>query len=136
MSRLPAARVRKLLSEHPEDLANSAIGHAVPEVLAELQRIRRARVSLSQGELDPETAGAAAPIVREGSGVSSVVMVFARRQFALMDQDRVAGIVQDAAAQIAARLDVIIAQSSAASDPFAPRAGGSATQPLRKRASK
>jgi DNA-binding IclR family transcriptional regulator len=135
MSRLPAARVGKLLSAHPEDLANSAIGHSVPEVLAELQRVRRARVSLSDGELDPETAGAAAPIVGKGSGVSSVVMVFARRQFALMDQDRVAGIVQDAAARIEARLDEI-AQSGATSDPFALPVGGSAVRPPRKRATR
>ena len=102
---LPPSRLKRFFAENAAEIAASGLGGSWPAFRQSLAAIRRAGYATSVGELDPANAAVGAPILMEdGEVAGSIVLVFSRTRFMIVDQKLVADIAMRAARQIEAGL--------------------------------
>ncbi|GGX06886.1 IclR family transcriptional regulator [Pigmentiphaga litoralis] len=84
----PARTVARLYAEQPEAFVDAGLGHTLAEVKTLLARLRRARCTISSGQVTPGVTGVAAPIL-DGAGncLGSLSLTIARPH--LSDDERI-----------------------------------------------
>lgn len=101
MASLPQARVKRLFTIHYAADPSPVLGGTWEEVQASLKLIRRSEFAISEGELDPENIGIAAPIVFGSPSLyASVVLVLGRARYRTTDQKVIVQMAKNIAGQI------------------------------------
>ncbi len=101
----PSAQLHKLFDAQKVQVMEAGL----PDNWADFRRyyasIRKAGFYLSKGELEPHLGALAAPIPKDGGGIwGALQLVFNISRLGIVDNDRLAELVTDAAQHLAARL--------------------------------
>lgn len=102
---LPLAQQRAFFKDHSPCEPGSPLGRDWEEVRESLKAIRRAGIAISEGELDPENIGIAAPISLDTPGIrASLVLVMGAQRYRTTDRASIARLVQAAAERILSQM--------------------------------
>lgn len=101
VAHLPPVRLKRIYAEHAAEIAACGLGEDWTAFRQSLAAIRKAGYATSIGELDPANAAIGAPIFSvDGEVAGSVILVFARSRFMIVDRTLVGDIAVRAARQI------------------------------------
>ena len=104
-------RLRRVFDRHSADADLQRIGATWPEFVEAMRKVRRAGHYISRGELHPEVTGIAAPVFDEDNEVlGSLVLAFATAAPPWTNEQALAQLVMQNAAEISARIGLLEAQ--------------------------
>jgi len=105
---LPAARQRQLFARHQRERAEPDPQLDWDEVRRRLVAVRKAGTYISQGELDQDSVGIAAPIVDPRlDNPAAIVLIVPRMRFATIDESSLVASVRVAAEAVRSRLEKV-----------------------------
>lgn len=106
LSHATPARLRKLYGEQADAIQQARVADSEAEFLEQMRTIRQQGFYLSRGELEPEIAALAVPVVLSSKqDVAALAMVASTARFELTDLDKLRALVTEAALQISSRFD-------------------------------
>ncbi len=101
----PTAQLRRLFNSHGKEIAQAGLPTDWDGFRRTFTAIRKAGFYTSIGELEPQLAAVAAPVFQaDGSVCAAVSLVNSVARLAVVDMDKLAQLVMQAAATIGARL--------------------------------
>ena len=111
---MPLAQQRAFFADYGALEPDSPLGQTWEQVRTALKEIKRARLAISQGELDPENVGVAAPLALETPGsYSSLVLVISTTRYRTTDPSSIVRLVTLAAERISADMRVVFSSNVA-----------------------
>jgi DNA-binding IclR family transcriptional regulator len=101
LAALPTVRQKNLYLANTAEIAAAGLGASWTEFKSAMTAIRRAGYFVSKGELDRGNVGVSAPIALDPPNApGSLTLIFGAKRYATADQQLLANITKDAAAQI------------------------------------
>lgn len=102
---LPLARQRAFFRDYISLEPDSPLGQSWEQARVALKAIRRAGIAVSEGELDAENIGIAAPISLEIPGIhASLILVLGAQRYRTTDRSSIARLVKVAADRISTQM--------------------------------
>jgi DNA-binding IclR family transcriptional regulator len=108
LAHLPSGRQRQLFTDYQDAVQNSVLGKTWEALRADLRNIKKSGYATSDGELDPDNVGIAAPVFERGVNVPpcALTLIVPRARYATSNHALLAEIVKNAAAEISDRLRI------------------------------
>lgn len=105
LSCFPAAQLRRLLERHQDEALAAGLPTDWPAFRSQFARIRKAGYYISRGELEPALGAVAVPLVLADGQVKGAISLVANiERLALIDEAKLAQLLQRAAGEIVARI--------------------------------
>jgi len=105
LSTFASAPLKKVFESHHEELVRCGLPPDWPDFRRHYAAIRKAGHYVSKGELEPQLAAVAAPILKsDGSAWAAISLVFDTSRLAIVDLEKMVGLITEAATRIGARL--------------------------------
>ena len=105
LAAMPRAQLRRLVEHHAAEAAATPFAADWEELLRSLKKIRGAGHAVTVGELDPELAGIAVPVVSRADAVQAALgLVMTRRRHATLDVAKTVQLLTGAAREMLAAL--------------------------------
>lgn len=104
LASLPAARLRKVFQAQAGAVAAAGLPTDWTAFRSRFAQIRRRGWYLSEGELEPTLAAIAAPVPKEDGAWGAISLVIERQRLEILDVERMAELLRQAAGRIAERL--------------------------------
>ena len=105
LSNLSSTQLRKMFDHHQSDILAAGLPTDWPEFRRYYAAIRKAGYYFSNGELEPNLAALAAPLLHpDGSVIGAISLVTTVQRMAVVDSQKLAPLVMRAAQDISSRL--------------------------------
>ncbi|WP_088957043.1 IclR family transcriptional regulator [Variovorax sp. HW608] len=106
LSTFSPSQLKKVFEARQDELARHGLPTDWPEFRRYFSAVRKAGHYVSIGQLEPQLAAAAAPILKtDGGAWAALSIVFNTSRLAIVDLDKLVQLVTDAATRIAGRLN-------------------------------
>ncbi len=100
-----STQLKKVFESRHEELVRCGLPAEWPEFRRYYAAIRKAGYYVSKGELEPQLAAVAAPILKpDGGAWAAISLVFDTSRLAIVDLDKIVRLITEAATRIGARL--------------------------------
>jgi len=101
VANFPRAKLRRLYASHADKARAAGLGDDWDAFKSAMAAIRRAGYTLSEGELDADFAGVAAPVfTADGEILGSVIMALSRQRLGMTDLQRLIGLAKSGGQRI------------------------------------
>jgi DNA-binding IclR family transcriptional regulator len=108
VANFPRSKLKRLYAGHGAEAGAAGYGADWDSFKTAMAALRRAGYAMSQGELDKDFAGVAAPVFTEdGEVLGSVIVALSRQRLGLTDLERLIGLVKSAGKRISERIALI-----------------------------
>lgn len=108
VANFPSAKLKRLYAAHASDAQLNGMGADWDSFKRSMAAIRRAGHARSQGELDAEFVGVAAPVFNaDGEILGSVIAALSRTRLGITDLDRLVGLITSAGRRISSDIELI-----------------------------
>lgn len=105
LSTFASAALKKVFETRHEEIVRCGLPAEWPEFRRHYAAIRKAGYYVSNGELEPQLAAVAAPILKtDGGAWAAISLVFDTSRLAIVDLEKLVHLINEAAARIGARL--------------------------------